>query len=64
MIGGIRMIVENTERNREIKRAVASMSIEDMYFDKSFLSEIIKVSNGEKTSEDLRKELLKKYARY
>ena len=55
------LIVPNTPENRTVQQAVASMAVEGMYFDREFLSEILKVANGEKTSEELRKEIIKKY---
>lgn len=57
------MFIENTRENREIKNVVATMAIEDMYFSKEFITEMIKVSKGEKTSEELRQEIIKKYVR-
>lgn len=48
------MIVENTEGMRGLKKAVASMAIENMYVSKEFLEELVKVERGEKTSEQLR----------
>lgn len=45
------------------RNVVATMAIENMYFDKSFLNQIIKVDKGEKTTEELRREIIKKYAR-
>ena len=56
------MLVENTKENRNVQRAVATMAVEGMYFDESFIQEIIKVSNGEKTSEELRQEIIRKHA--
>lgn len=58
------MVLENTQKNREIKKVVATMAIEDMYFSKDFLNEIVKISKGEKTYEELRQEVIKKYARF
>ncbi|WP_314056874.1 hypothetical protein [Shuttleworthella satelles] len=58
------MILENTQKNREIKKVVATMAIEDMYFSEDFLNEIVKISKGEKTYEELRQEVIKKYARF
>ena len=58
------MILENTRKNREIKKVVATMAIEDMYFSEDFLNEIVKISKGEKTYEELRQEVIKKYARF
>lgn len=57
------MIVENTRETRKVKNVVATMAIEDMYLSKDFVGELLKVSNGEKTSEQLRQEVLRKYAR-
>jgi hypothetical protein len=57
------MIVENTKQNREVAQAVSSMAIEDMYISSKFVSELLKVANGEKSSEELRQEVIKKYAR-
>jgi hypothetical protein len=57
------VLVDNTRENREIKNVAATMAIEDMYFSKEFISEMIKVSKGEKTSEELRREIIKKYVR-
>ena len=51
-------------QNREIKKVVATMAIEDMYFSEDFLNEIVKISKGEKTHEELRQEVIKKYARF
>lgn len=57
------MIVENTKKNQSIKQVVSSMAIEDMYLRKEFVVELIKVAKGEKSSEQLRQEVIKKYAR-
>ena len=48
---------------KRIRNVVATMAIEDMYLSKEFVNELIKVSNGEKTSDQLRQEVIKKYAR-
>lgn len=57
------MIVQNTDENKKLAQAVASMAIEDMYFNKEFVDELVKVANGEKTSEELRQEVIKEYER-
>ncbi|MDD6072526.1 MAG: antitoxin VbhA family protein [Clostridiales bacterium] len=57
------MIVENTKDSRKVKDVVATMAIENMYLSKDFINELLKVSRGEKSSEQLRQEVLKKYAR-
>ena len=56
------MIIENTEAGRIVQRVAATMAIEDMYVSKEFIEKLLKVSNGEMTSEELRKEVLKEYA--
>ena len=56
------MIVENTKKNQSIKQVVSSMDIEDMYLRKEFVVELIKVAKGEKSSEQLRQEVIRKYA--
>lgn len=57
------MVIVNTKNMKRIRNVVATMAIEDMYLSKEFINELIKVSNGEKTSEQLRQEVIKKYAR-
>lgn len=53
------MLLENTEANRQLAQAAASLAIEDMYVSKEFMKELVKVANGEKTSEELRQEIKK-----
>ena len=57
------MVIANTNSMKRIRNVVATMAIEDMYLSKEFVNEHIKVSNGEKTSDQLRQEVIKKYAR-
>ena len=56
------MIIKNTEAGRIVQRVAATMAIEDMYVSKEFIEKLLKVGNGEMTSEELRKEVLKEYA--
>ena len=56
------MMIKNTEAGRIVKQVAATMAIEDMYVSKEFIEKLLKVSNGEMTSEQLRKEVLKEYA--
>ena len=56
------MIIKNTEAGRIVQRVAATMAIEDMYVSKEFIEKLLKVSEGEMTSEELRKEVLKEYA--
>ena len=39
------------------------MAIEGMYISRSFLDKLIKVANGELTLDEVRQEVIKKYAR-
>ena len=55
------MIIKNTEAGRIVQRVAATMAIEDMYVSKEFIEKLLKVSNGEMISEQLRKEVLKEY---
>lgn len=55
------MIVDNNEEMRKIQNVVATMAIENMYLDKEFVNKLIKVANGEMTSEELRQEVIAKY---
>lgn len=57
------LVVENTKENRALQQVVATMAIEDMYFDKDFLGKMLQVSKGEKTTEEIIEEIKKKYAR-
>ena len=44
-------------------KLAATMAIEDMYVSKEFIEKLLKVSNGEMTTDDLIKELNDKYAK-
>ena len=57
------MILENTEENQELKRVSATMAIENMFLSRDFINEMLKVPSGEKTSDELRQEVIKRYAR-
>ena len=57
------MIIENTKENRAIKSVISSMAIENMFFDKKFINDILKVSRGEKSTEEIIKDIVKEYGR-
>ena len=57
------MIIENTEAGRIVQRVAATMAISDMYLSKEFIEKLLKVSNGEMTTDDLIQELNDKYAK-
>ena len=48
---------------REIQNVVGTMAIEGMDLSEEFIAELEKVSKGEKTSEQLRQEVIRKYAK-
>lgn len=55
--------VVNNIKMRQLKNVLGSMAIENMYLDETFINEMIKVANGEKSSEELRQEVIAEYAR-
>ena len=57
------MIVENTEKTKAIRDVAATMAIENMHLSKEFVEELLKVAKGEKTTEQLRQETIRKYTR-
>ena len=57
------MEVLDTKAARDIKKVVSTMAIENMFFSKDFIEKMMKVADGELSSEDIRQEVLKKYAR-
>lgn len=57
------MVVTNSEAAREVQKVVSTMAIEEMYFPKDFIEKMLKVASGELSSEEVRQEVIKKYAR-
>lgn len=57
------MIIKNTESGRQVQRVAATMAISDMYVSKEFIEKLLKVSEGEMTTDDLIQELNDKYAK-
>ena len=55
------MIIKNTESGRKVQQVTATMAISDMYVSKEFIEKLLKVSEGEMTTDDLIKELNDKY---
>ena len=55
------MTLKNTKSSRDIRNVAATMAIEGMYLSDAFIEELVKVSKGEKTSEQLRQEVIRKY---
>lgn len=56
------MTIKNTKETRDLRNVVATMAIENMYLSETFVEKLVKVANGEKTSEQLRQEVIRKYA--
>lgn len=52
----------NNEKLNSVKQVMASMAIEDMYFDSDFIKKIIKIAKGELSSEAVRKEIISQYS--
>lgn len=56
------MWVKDTEATRMVQQVAASMAIEDMHLSEEFVLKLIDVAEGRRTSEELRKEVINKYA--
>lgn len=56
-------MIEKVMTSKAVKNVMNTMAIENMFLSKDFVEELMKVERGEKTSEQLRKEILKKYTR-
>ena len=56
------MLVKRTKATESVRDVVATMAVEGMYLSKDFIEELIKVAEGKKTSEELRQEVIRKYA--
>lgn len=50
-------------RIKGVKNVAATMAVEDMPLSREFVAELVKVATGKRTSESLRQEVIKKYAR-
>lgn len=57
------MMLADIIKTRQIKNVAATMTIENMFASNAFLRELLKTTTGEKTTEQLRQEIIKKYAR-
>ena len=57
------LVVDNTRENKIVRNVVATMALEEMYLGEDFISELLKVSNGEKTTEQLIEEIKREYGR-
>ena len=57
------MITERTTAGEGVRNVISSMAIENMFLRRDFVNNLIKVANKEKSSEELRREVIKKYAR-
>ena len=57
------MTYKEKENLLKIQNVTATMAIEGMYFNLDFLQKMMQVSRGELTTEEVRQEVIKKYAR-
>ena len=57
------MILPNTKKNRMIQQACASLALENMYPDKEFIKELVRVQNGQKSLDDLIQKIKNKYVK-
>ncbi|MBF0996810.1 MAG: antitoxin VbhA family protein [Lachnospiraceae bacterium] len=57
------LVVENTKENKIVRNVVSTMALEEMYLDEDFINELLKVSKGEKTTEQLIEEIKHEYGR-
>jgi hypothetical protein len=57
------MYLENDYATRQIKDVASTMAIEDMYLSKEFILKMVEVARGNLSSEQLRQEIIRKYAK-
>jgi hypothetical protein len=57
------MYIENDYATRQIKDVASTMAIEDMYLSKEFILKMVEVARGNLSSEQLRQEVIRKYAK-
>ena len=55
------MVTAKTKQNKTVQQVASTMAIENMPLSTSFINELLKVANGEKTSDELRQEVIQKY---
>lgn len=49
--------------NDMVRQVVATMAVEDIYLSKEFIGKLEKIARGELSSEEVRQEVIRKYAR-
>ena len=57
------MTKKELNAKKVINNVIATMAIENMYLEKEFISQLLDVEMGKRSSEDLRQEVIRKYAR-
>lgn len=57
------MIIPDTPNNRAIAEVAATLAIENMFPSRDFINEVLKVSEGKKTYEQLRQEVIARHVR-
>ena len=53
----------NGKSIQKVKNVASTMAIEDMYFSKDFIDKMVLVAEGKLSSEQIRQEVIQKYAR-
>jgi len=48
--------------SKDLANVVSTLAIEDMYLSKDFLTKLVDVADGRKSAEELRQEVINKYA--
>lgn len=57
------MTAKEQENIIKVKNVISTMAIEEMYFNREFIQDMIKVANGKLSSEEVRRAVIKKYGR-
>ena len=57
------MTFENKKAEKQVQQVAATMAIEEMYLSDELKAKLLKIAKGEMSSDELRKEVMEKYAR-
>ncbi len=57
------MLLNDTEENKAVINVAATMAVENMPLSEEFIKKLMQVNKGEITAEELRNEVIKRYAR-
>lgn len=53
---------ENNKAEKQVQQVAATMAVEEMYLSDELKEKLLKVAEGKMSSEDIRKDVLDKYA--